>query len=55
VASEVILLADHSKFDKVSTARVAPITAVDVIVTDDQLPEAVVLELEEAGVRVIVT
>jgi DeoR/GlpR family transcriptional regulator of sugar metabolism len=55
VASEVILLADHTKFDKVSTARVAPITAVDVIVTDDQLSDAVVMELEEAGVRVIVT
>jgi len=52
-APEVILVADHSKFGKVSTALVAPITAVHRIVTDSATPADIVAELRELGIEVI--
>lgn len=52
-APEVILVADHSKFGKVSTALVAPITAVHRIVTDSATPADILAELRELGIEVI--
>jgi DeoR/GlpR family transcriptional regulator of sugar metabolism len=53
-APEVILLADHTKFGKVSTAFVAPINAVHKIVTDSGTPKAIVSALREEGIEVII-
>ncbi len=54
-ASEVILLVDHTKFGKVSTALVAPVTSVDKIVTDSAAPPEMVEELRALGIEVIIT
>ncbi len=52
-APEVILVADHTKFNQSSTAWVAPITAVHKIVTDDKTPRGTVEELRKLGIEVI--
>jgi DeoR family transcriptional regulator of aga operon/DeoR family fructose operon transcriptional repressor len=52
-APEVILVADHTKFNEASTAWVAPITAVHKIVTDDKAPRETVEELRKLGIKVI--
>lgn len=52
-ARQVILVADHTKFDKTSTVRVAPITAVQTIVTDDKVPPETIRQLGELGIQVI--
>jgi DeoR family transcriptional regulator of aga operon len=53
-AHEVILVADHTKFGRVSTSHVAPVTAVDVIITDDEVPATMLREFEGLGIRTIV-
>lgn len=53
-APEVILLADHTKFGKVSTAFVAPLTAIDKIITDSNTPLSTIDMLQEQGIKVIV-
>jgi len=53
LSSEVILVADHTKFGKVSTALVAPVTSVDKIVTDKSTSPDIVEELRRLGVEVI--
>lgn len=52
-AHEVILLADHTKFGKVTTGVVAPITAIHKIVTDDQTPMVMIQQLRKSGITVI--
>jgi DeoR/GlpR family transcriptional regulator of sugar metabolism len=53
-AAEVILLADHSKFDQVSLALFADLGAIDRFVTSAPPEGTLALALEEAGVEVIV-
>ena len=53
LSPEVILVADHTKFGKVSTALVAPITNVNKIVTDTGVPREMVEEIEALGIKVI--
>jgi DeoR/GlpR family transcriptional regulator of sugar metabolism len=53
-APEVILVVDHSKFGKVSTALVAPITSVQKIVTDAGISPQIVADLRAKGMAVIV-
>lgn len=53
-APEVILVVDHSKLGKVSTALVAPVTAVHTLVTDSGASADIVADLRELGIRVIV-
>lgn len=53
-SSEVILVADHSKFGKVSTALVAPITSVNKIITDSDAPGEIIDEIKGLGVEVII-
>ncbi len=52
-SSEVILVADHTKFGKVSTALVAPVTSVSKIVTDTAAPPEVIEELKKLGIEVM--
>jgi DeoR family transcriptional regulator of aga operon len=52
-APEVILVADHSKFNKIAPALVAPITAIDTLVTDDEAPAETVARIRQLGIQVI--
>jgi DeoR/GlpR family transcriptional regulator of sugar metabolism len=52
-APEVIVVADHSKFGKVSTALVAPITSVGKIVTDIRTSPELINEIRQLGIEVI--
>jgi DeoR/GlpR family transcriptional regulator of sugar metabolism len=50
---QLIILADHTKFCRSGPVRLAPITAVSTVVTDDQAPAEDVRSLREQGVEVI--
>ena len=52
-ASDVILLADHSKFGHDSLVRVAPLDAVSVIVTSASCDPSLVASIRELGIDVI--
>lgn len=53
-APEVILVADHTKFGKVSTAYVAPVKQITTLVTDAETDPALLIRLREMGIQVIV-
>jgi DeoR/GlpR family transcriptional regulator of sugar metabolism len=53
IGQEVIVVADHTKCGRVSTAFVAPITAIHTLVTDAETPAEFANALREKGVRVI--
>jgi DeoR/GlpR family transcriptional regulator of sugar metabolism len=53
IGKEVIVVADHTKCGRVSTAFVAPVTAIHTLVTDTNAPPEFVSTLKEKGVRVI--
>jgi DeoR/GlpR family transcriptional regulator of sugar metabolism len=53
VAREVILVADHTKFGRVATGIIAPITAVQTVVTDTQASADTVAALRDLGISVI--
>ncbi|HBE78780.1 MAG TPA: DeoR family transcriptional regulator [Firmicutes bacterium] len=53
-AKEKIVLADYSKFNEVSLAKVCPINGVDRIITDWNAAEPGIKKLRELGVDVIV-
>lgn len=50
---QVIILADHTKFCRTGPVRLAPISAVSIVVTDFKTPEDDVKSLREQGVEVI--
>jgi DeoR/GlpR family transcriptional regulator of sugar metabolism len=50
---EVIIVADHTKCGRVSTASVAPITIINKLVTDTKAPSDFIEALEANGVEVI--
>jgi DeoR/GlpR family transcriptional regulator of sugar metabolism len=52
-ARQVILLADHTSFSTESIIQVAPLSVVDVLITDDALPPSTRLDLAKSGVRLI--
>lgn len=52
-AREKIVVADGSKFNKTTFASVAPLGAIDKIVTDRSAPRDAIAEIEEMGVEVI--
>lgn len=54
IARTVIVVADHTKCERTSAAYVAPITAMQTLVTDDAAPPAFVAALRERGVQVVV-
>jgi DeoR/GlpR family transcriptional regulator of sugar metabolism len=53
-ASEVILLADHSKFGRQALVRVAPITAVQRIITTPGVDPAEAAAIRDLGIELIV-
>ena len=54
-AREVILLAEHTKFEQESFIMIASIDTVDILITDNGLPASNRLELNKAGVDVIIS
>ena len=52
---EVIIVADHTKCERVSTVSLAPVTAIDKLVTDKKTPPAFVEALRDKGIEVFVT
>ena len=54
IAKQVIVVTDSSKFHKRSFAFIAPITAVDIVVTDAGISEEDKKRLEGAGIKVII-
>ena len=54
MARTAIVLADASKFQQVAPAFVFGIEEVDVLVTDDAVPAAILDAVRQRGVRVIV-
>lgn len=52
VATRVVLAADATKFARTTMAVIAPLTKVDVLVTDAALPESAHAALTELGVEV---
>ena len=53
IAPQVIILADHTKFGRVNSMLVAPVTAAQMIITDQTTSQTAVDQLEEVGIRVI--
>jgi len=54
LSSKVIVVADHSKVGRTAPALVAPLSAVDTLVTDAGVAPEVIQSLTEAGVRVLI-
>jgi DeoR/GlpR family transcriptional regulator of sugar metabolism len=53
IAHQVIVVADHSKFGRVSSMLVAPVDSADVIITDQATPPETVEQLRALGLEVI--
>jgi DeoR/GlpR family transcriptional regulator of sugar metabolism len=53
-SSQVIIVADHSKFGRKALVPLAPLEEADVIVTDSAAPEEYCRLVEERGVRLVV-
>ena len=54
ISKQVIVVADSSKFHKRSFAFISPITDVDVVITDSEIPAEDRKKLENAGVKLII-
>jgi DeoR/GlpR family transcriptional regulator of sugar metabolism len=52
MGGQVIIVADYSKFGRVSTAFLAPLSAMHTLVTDNQAPAEFLSALEQRGVHV---
>lgn len=53
MGSQLIIVADHTKFDRVSTAFVAPLEKVDVLVTTKAALEPFLESIREKGIEVV--
>lgn len=53
IGRQTVILADHSKFGRVNSVFLAPVTAADVIIGGEQAPGAIVAALNELGVQVM--
>jgi DeoR/GlpR family transcriptional regulator of sugar metabolism len=54
IGQEVIIIADHSKVNRVSTALLAPLTTVHTFVTDSQADKKFLQALKKLGIEVLV-
>lgn len=52
IGTQIIVVADHTKFGRVSSVFVAPVTSAQVIITDKDAPEDIVISLQELGLDV---
>jgi len=54
MSQKVIVVADHTKFGKVATSFVAPFSAIHTIITDWEVDESLLRQVEEIGVEIVV-
>lgn len=54
IAPNCVIVSDFSKFNRISSVFLAPVTSANVIVTDDKTPASIVADLREAGVKVLI-
>jgi DeoR family transcriptional regulator, aga operon transcriptional repressor len=54
IGREVIIVADHSKVNRVSTALLAPLKSMDTFVTDSKADKKFIQTLKKQGIKVIV-
>jgi DeoR family transcriptional regulator of aga operon len=54
IGRQIIILADHTKCGRISTAFMAPCSDIDILVTDNQTPKDFIEAMEALGARVIV-
>jgi DeoR/GlpR family transcriptional regulator of sugar metabolism len=54
LASELILVVDHTKFGSVGSAYVAPVTRITTLVTDWETDLDLLRHYEDLGIRVVV-
>jgi DeoR/GlpR family transcriptional regulator of sugar metabolism len=54
IASRCIIVADHSKFNRMGSVYLAPVTSADMIVTDAKADSETVAALRDAGVEVLI-
>jgi DeoR family transcriptional regulator of aga operon len=52
---EIIVLADHTKFGRAATVRLAPLEGIHIIITDRQTPRDKLEAVQSRGLRVIVS
>jgi len=53
IAHQVVVVADHTKFGRVSSVLVAPLTSAKTIITDRGLPDDTAQELQDVGLDLI--
>lgn len=53
MSKNIIIVADHTKFGRVSTTQVASLSTINTIVTDKEAPQEMVEEIKTLGVNVI--
>lgn len=53
-AQKIIVLADSSKFNRRGFSKIADMEDIDLIITDAQVPDAMVRQLEERGIELVV-
>jgi DeoR/GlpR family transcriptional regulator of sugar metabolism len=54
IAKEIILLADHAKFERVATGLVCSATEVSKIITDNQTPQELIAEFTSLGIEMVI-
>lgn len=52
IAAQIIVVADHSKFGKVTFSQIASMNQIDALITDHYLESAFIEKLEQSGVTV---
>lgn len=52
-AEQVVLLADHSKFGSARALTAAPLSEIDVLITDTEMSSEATAQIESAGVEVL--
>ena len=50
-AAEVILVADHTKFGRITFGHICDLGRVDTIITDEGVPERIAEAIEQRGVK----
>ena len=53
IARRCVIVADHSKFGRVNSVFLAPVTAADMVISDSKAAADIVSELEREGVQVL--
>lgn len=54
LSAEIIVLADHTKFGKVSSSFVAPIEKIHTLITDEKTDKKILQAIQDKGVKVII-